>query len=388
MSVSSGFFDSVDGDRLYSALQLSSIFDGIIRDGVYMSYGDHFFVSPNGGMQVAVGTGRGWFDHTWILNDVPLPINIDASDLALNRIDCIYISINRDSGVREGTIKYMKGSPAANASKPTLPSSIYNHSYPLAYINVPAGATVLDARNLENAIGTSATPFVTGVLETINIDTLIAQWRAQWLEYYNGEVTRWTTFLNGADSAWLQKMSDVNSEWVQKITDVNSEWSQKMSDVNSEWEQKVSNVDSQWTQKISDVNDDWGATKDAIENGWEEWYNSLQNDLSPTESAGIARNIEEMKDLTESLSAQVSTMDEKVSSCEEQVSGFDDRLNELTEQIGSAGHTISNSAGTELEHEDVMQFNCGVINSDGKTIITPIPVNPSDTTNLTCWIET
>lgn len=67
MSVTSGFFDSSGGDRKYNTEQMSSIFDGILKDGVYLSILNQFKVTPNVGMQITVDTGRAWFDHTWTL---------------------------------------------------------------------------------------------------------------------------------------------------------------------------------------------------------------------------------------------------------------------------------------------------------------------------------
>lgn len=45
MSVTSGFFPSLSGDRKYSALQMGMLFDGLIQDGVYMGIGKHFEVT-------------------------------------------------------------------------------------------------------------------------------------------------------------------------------------------------------------------------------------------------------------------------------------------------------------------------------------------------------
>ena len=42
MSVSSGFFNSLNGDRKYNAAQMSAIFDGLIIDGVFASIGTAF----------------------------------------------------------------------------------------------------------------------------------------------------------------------------------------------------------------------------------------------------------------------------------------------------------------------------------------------------------
>ena len=44
MAVTSGFFNSVNHDRLYDAEQLSSIFDGIIIDGVMKIMAKHLML--------------------------------------------------------------------------------------------------------------------------------------------------------------------------------------------------------------------------------------------------------------------------------------------------------------------------------------------------------
>ena len=44
MSVTSGFFNSLNGDRRYNAEQMSSIFDGIINDGIFANIGTAFGV--------------------------------------------------------------------------------------------------------------------------------------------------------------------------------------------------------------------------------------------------------------------------------------------------------------------------------------------------------
>lgn len=69
MSVTYGFYNSKNKDRRYDAIQMSSIFDGIIRDGILQHVGTAMMVKESTGMMVNVGIGRAWFNHTWTLND-------------------------------------------------------------------------------------------------------------------------------------------------------------------------------------------------------------------------------------------------------------------------------------------------------------------------------
>ena len=64
MAFTYGFFNSLNGDRKYTAEQLSSIFDGLITDGVFDSIGDILATVPGSGMQVIVKSGKAWFNRT------------------------------------------------------------------------------------------------------------------------------------------------------------------------------------------------------------------------------------------------------------------------------------------------------------------------------------
>ena len=58
------------------------------------------------------------------------------------------------------------------------------HQYPLAYVTVAVGATEITNSNIENRIGLDDCPFVTGVLEGINITTLVQEWEAQFNDWF------------------------------------------------------------------------------------------------------------------------------------------------------------------------------------------------------------
>ena len=120
MSLTSGFFDSFNEDRKYNSLQFSSIFDGIISDGIYATYGDYFLVSPVSGMNIKVGTGRAWLDHTWTLNDADYPLTVEDAEVVLKRIDTVIIEVDRSNSGRINRLRILKGTPASAPVAPQL----------------------------------------------------------------------------------------------------------------------------------------------------------------------------------------------------------------------------------------------------------------------------
>lgn len=211
MAFTCGFFNSENGDRKYNAEQMSAIFDGIIADGVFTTIGDHMAVSAGTGMQVLVGTGKAWFDHTWNVNDAAYPLAIAASDVTLSRIDAIVLETNHSDSVRLNKLRVVQGTVASSPVKPTLTNSEKVHQHPLAWVTVAPGMTQIAASAIENAVGTSACPFVTGIIATTAIDDLFNQW--------NGEFDEWFDNLKAQLSdnvvANLQRQIDVNKTQIQ-----------------------------------------------------------------------------------------------------------------------------------------------------------------------------
>lgn len=185
MSLTSGFFNSVNGDRTYNAEQMSSLFDGVINDGIYSSVGGCFMVSSGTDLGVIVQPGRAWFNSTWTLSDASIPLSLDTADSVRDRIDAIILEVNSSDATRINSITVVKGVPASSPAKPTLTVSDEINQHALAYVTVSAAATTITASNIENVVGTDETPFVTGILETATISTLFADWQEQfdaWFE--------------------------------------------------------------------------------------------------------------------------------------------------------------------------------------------------------------
>lgn len=161
MTLTYGFFNSVNGDRVYDAEQFSSFLDGIVYDGVYQSVGNNFYVSAFDGMTISVDTGRAWFDHTWTLNDSLLLFDLPESDTVYDRIDAVVLEVNKID--RRNYIKILKGTPLENPVHPVLIKTLKVKQYPLAYITVRQNTLSINQSDITQMVDTDETPLCSGL---------------------------------------------------------------------------------------------------------------------------------------------------------------------------------------------------------------------------------
>ena len=173
MAITSGFFNSLSGDRVYSAEEFSQMFDGIVIDGIFKSVGDALEVTPLTGLTVNVGVGRAWFDHTWTYNSSDAEFALSPAAELQDRIDAIVLEVNAGDGVRHNTIKVVTGTPSSTPVQPTMVKDDANkvYQYPLCYILVTANMTSIQPENITDMRGTSQCPFAAVVEDMSDIRT-------------------------------------------------------------------------------------------------------------------------------------------------------------------------------------------------------------------------
>lgn len=262
MAFTSGFYNALNHDRQYEAIQVGSIFDGVIEDGIFETIGQKFMVTASGnGLVVNVGTGRAWFNHTWSLNDAILPVEMDEAELVLDRIDAVVLEVDSSLSGRTNAIKTVKGTPSSQPVKPTLINTEEVHQYPLAYVSIAAEQTLIEQSDIENAVGTSATPFVIGVLEMMDVDALIAQWQTQFENIMRDDqqdFENWEILTKAAYEAWF------------------------------------AGVQEQMEEDIAEFEGWESTTKSAFDT----WFENLQDELDDNQAAHLQRQIGTLPNLT------------------------------------------------------------------------------------------
>ena len=292
MAFTFGFYNALNHDRRYNAIQVSSIFDGIIKDGIFMSIGGHMNVKATGnGFNIVVESGRAWFNHTWSLLDADYPMVVSPSDVLEDRIDVVVLEVNENVDVRQNFIKIIAGTPAEHPTKPALTNNLDIHQYALAYITVPANSVTLTQSNVENAIGLGSTPFVTGILETINIDDLVAQWKSQWNDWTEEVDLNWNNWFDTVDNAW--------TTW---FTQQQSKWEDILTERTEEWEEIKDTVDSEWASQQGSINSDYTNWKASALAAYNQWLDQIKGTLDDDAATQLAKEVVELKNRDDVIS--------------------------------------------------------------------------------------
>ena len=295
MGVTCGFYNSKNGDRKYDAIQMSSIFDGIIRDGVLQHYGTAMVVKESEGMMVNVGIGRAWFNHTWTLNDALLPLTVPISEVLLNRIDAVVLEVDARESVRANSIKIIKGTPASSPKNPTMIKTNDRRQYPLAYIRVNAGVTSIRQANITNCVGTSACPFVTAPLEKMSIDALVAQWGDQWKAFYGAQTADMeaaNTFWKNQWRTWFQAQT---TEIQEAYLNWEHQWEEFFNNQTTEMQTANANWKDLWQAWFYDyVNgntEEYSAWKNSIDKDFRDWWDSIKELLDGEDISAFANKL-------------------------------------------------------------------------------------------------
>ena len=290
MSFASGFFNSVDHDRLYDATDISRLFDGLIRDGIFASIGDCLVVKQSNQMNVTVGTGRAWFNHTWSYNDALYPVTIPPSEILMDRIDAVVLEINSAESVRANSIKLIKGTPSSTPTKPALTNTKEVHQYPLAYVTVGKEVTSIRQADIENCVGTRACPFVTGILEVISIEQLIPQWKDILNRFVEENTANFNTWMNGEKQDYQAWLTAAKKE----ITD----WQATSKSDYQKWYDSIKNGYDQWFATIKAAYDaNWSTFQQwekASQTEFDKWFENIKNKLEGDLGAKLTLEAEKL----------------------------------------------------------------------------------------------
>lgn len=205
--ITSGFFNSVSGDRKYNAEQMNTFLAGIVSEnGVYENVGDKLQVIPIDGMTIGINTGKASIHHHWFYNDSVEEIGIEASDITLKRYDAIVLRYSVEN--RNITPIVIKGTNSINPVYPEIVRNTSTYDICLAYVYIGAGVSTITQSNIiDTRLNNDICGYITGLIKQVDTSQLFKQWQAACEELF-ADFTTWSEEQRAAFDTWFSTLTE------------------------------------------------------------------------------------------------------------------------------------------------------------------------------------
>ena len=181
MAIKGYFFNAVESggtyDRIYNAEDVTSYLDKLVGNGVFPTPSTQLQVRAGSGMTVIVADGEGWIDGHKMINTADMTLQIDVSDVLLDRIDAVVFQC--DYTLREMGIAVKKGTLSSTPEAPALQRDGSRYEMCLAHVLVEKQVTAITAIAITDTRGDSdLCGYVQGLIQQMDTTTLFQQWQA------------------------------------------------------------------------------------------------------------------------------------------------------------------------------------------------------------------
>lgn len=337
--LTSGFFDSYDGDRKYNALDMSSIFDGIINEGVYASIGDRFTLSIKSGLKILVGSGRAWLNHTWTLNDAPYEIDLSSfakTDPLKEKVVSILLKVdmrqikgsNSDPARMTEIIAVSGGSADVGKAKPIEIKNPYNvgfeklngtdspyaiYYYRLGNITLTPNITTLSNINIVQTVGRTdldGPPFVSGILQVLSLDVWWENWEAQFSKFLGDSRSQFDTFMAAISTSFNQKMEDFDHTFLTNLNKWDTTFNEKMINFGDTFASKINGFQNEFNNSMNEWDRSFSLKQSQLEillssfnkyvsdskEDFDTWFASIQELINGTRIEDLEKRVKALED--------------------------------------------------------------------------------------------
>lgn len=212
----SGFYDSVNQDRLYGAEDMNKPYHRLVSNGVFATQNgtpsNDLRVMAGSGLAVTVKAGAGIFGDKWFELVADVSVSVSSNNGILPRIDSIIAQVDTNTETRAGSIVYREGTPASDPTPPALSTDANVFEYRLANITVAAGASSISAANIEDTRGSADCGWVTSLVDQVDTSVLFAQWQTAYQQYFQSMTEAFNSYASIQQQAWEDFFDQAQSD--------------------------------------------------------------------------------------------------------------------------------------------------------------------------------
>lgn len=146
MAQRSSFFNSVGGDRKYSAENWAEYFGSLVGNGYFAGDSTALQVIPGTGMSVVVKAGRAFINGYFYALDDDMTLELNTADGVLSRIDRVVVRLSHADRAIYVTVK--RGMLASSPMAEELQRDDDAWELALADVLIGVGATAIAAGNI------------------------------------------------------------------------------------------------------------------------------------------------------------------------------------------------------------------------------------------------
>ncbi|WP_281486987.1 hypothetical protein [Lysinibacillus sphaericus] len=211
MTIYSGIFNSVNGDRKYNAWWFAKYFATFIGNGVFPNPSLNLQVAAYQNMKIVVKPGSGWIDGYFIYSDGDHVLSLDVADGVLKRIDRVVMRLNHLTRKIEIVVK--KGTFTSSPVAPTLQRDTDAYELALADVLINNGATQITQANItDQRLNSTVCGIVHGTVNQVDTTTIFNQYQA-WFNDIKGSVA-------GELDVWQAAQEQEFLTWFESIKDI------------------------------------------------------------------------------------------------------------------------------------------------------------------------
>lgn len=211
MAITSGLFNSVNGDRKYNAVWFARYFALFIGNGVFPNPSTGLQVIQNENMTVTVKPGDGWINGYFIVNDSNYVLTHANADGVLKRIDRIVLQL--DFSARVIGIVVKKGAFASTPIAPVLQRDADFYELALADVLINPGATQINQSIITDLrLNNELCGIVHNAVDQVDTTTIFNQYQS-WYEQMTGvklaEYDAWFGQHQAEFNSWFAGIRDI-----------------------------------------------------------------------------------------------------------------------------------------------------------------------------------
>jgi hypothetical protein len=238
VAITSGFHNSINGDRKYGADFFALFFGTLIANGVFPNPSTGLQVTANSNMTTSVKTGKGWINGYFIVNDGDYVLKHDNADGLLKRIDRVVMKLNHVK--REIEVLIKKGTFASSPVAPTLQRDADAYELALADVLINNGVTQITQANItDQRLNSTLCGIVHGTVNQVDTTTIFNQYQS------------WFNDIKGSVAGELDAFQEIQEQefltWFESIKDILD------GDVAANLAARIANLEQGLANHIADV---------------------------------------------------------------------------------------------------------------------------------------